>query len=141
MIEVNSQALEDRADTSKASTAKIRVLIAEDHPVMRYTLCSVLKQYPEVEIVGEAINGEDAVLKAEELRPAIVLMDINMPKLDGITATRRIKAMSNRISVLGLSVDGERYSIDAMLRAGAVAVVPKERAVDDLYGAIQRASA
>jgi DNA-binding NarL/FixJ family response regulator len=141
MIEVNSQALEDRADTSKASTAKIRVLIAEDHPVMRYTLCSVLKQYPEVEIVGEAINGEDAVLKAEELRPAIVLMDINMPKLDGITATRRIKAMSNRISVLGLSVDGEQYSIDAMLRAGAVAVVPKERAVDDLYGAIQRASA
>jgi DNA-binding NarL/FixJ family response regulator len=141
MIEVNLQALQDRADTSKASAAKIRVLIAEDHPVMRYTLCSVLKQYPEVEIVGEAINGEDAVLKAEELRPAIVLMDINMPKLDGITATRRIKAMSNRISVLGLSVDGERYSIDAMLRAGAVAVVPKERAVDDLYGAIQRASA
>jgi DNA-binding NarL/FixJ family response regulator len=141
MIELNVQALQDRADTSKASAAKIRVLIAEDHPIMRYTLCSVLKQYPEVEIVGEAINGEDAVLKAEELRPAIVLMDINMPKLDGIAATQRIKAMSNRISVLGLSVDGEHYSIDAMLRAGAVAVVPKERAVEDLYGAIQRASA
>jgi|SRR5688572_7303607 DNA-binding NarL/FixJ family response regulator len=140
MIEVNSQAI-DRVGRSKMSAAKIRVLIAEDHSVMRYTLCSVLRQYPEIEIVGEATNGEDAVSRAEELQPAIVLMDINMPRLDGITATRRIKANSSQIAVLGLSVDGEPSSIDAMLRAGAVAVVPKERAIEDLYEAIQRASA
>jgi DNA-binding NarL/FixJ family response regulator len=115
--------------------------MAEDHPVMRYTLRSVLKQYAEIEVVGEATNGEDAVVKAEELQPEIVLMDINMPKLDGIAATQRIKANPSRIAVLGLSADGESDSRDAMLRAGAVAVILKERAVEDLYCAIQRAIA
>ena len=81
---------------SMAAAAKIRVLIAEDHTVMRYTLRSVLTLYPDIEIVGEATNGEEAVLRAEELQPAIVLMDINMPKLDGIAATRCIKANSSR---------------------------------------------
>jgi DNA-binding NarL/FixJ family response regulator len=140
MIQINSQST-GQVGRSMASAPKIRILIAEDHTVMRYTLTSVLKLYPEIEIVGEATNGEDAVLKAEELQPAIVLMDINMPELDGIAATQRIKANSSRIAVIGLSVDSERYSRDAMLRAGAVAVVPKERATEDLYDAIQRAMA
>jgi DNA-binding NarL/FixJ family response regulator len=122
-----------------ASGTKIRLLIAEDHPVMRYTLRSVLKQYEEIEIVGEATNGEDAVLFAEALQPEIVLMDINMPKLDGIAATQRITASCSRMAVIGLSVDGEGHSVGDMLRAGAVAVVPKERAIEDLYEAIQRA--
>jgi DNA-binding NarL/FixJ family response regulator len=124
-----------------ASGTTIRLLIAEDHTIMRSTLCSVLKQYADIEIVGEATNGEEAILRSEELQPAIVLMDINMPKLDGIEATRRIKVKSSRIVVLGLSVHGDGYSIDAMLKAGAVAVVPKERAPEDLYDAIQRAMA
>ena len=118
-----------------------RVLIAEDHTIMRDTLRSVLEQYSDIEIVGEATNGEDAVLMAEQLQPSIVLMDINMPKLDGIGATKRIKANSSRIAVLGLSVHGEGHSIDAMLRAGALAVVAKERATEELYHAIQQAIA
>ena len=124
---------------SMATATNIRLLIAEDHAALRYALRSVLEQYPEIEIVGEAANGEDAVMMADELQPAIVLMDINMPKLDGITATRRIKANSSRMAVLGLSAHGEGHSIDGMLKAGAVAVVPKERATEDLYEAIQRA--
>jgi DNA-binding NarL/FixJ family response regulator len=92
-----------QAVRSMATGTKIRLLIAEDHAALRYTLRSVLEQYPELEIVGEAANGEDAVMMADELQPAIVLMDINMPKLDGITATRRIKANSSRMAVLGLS--------------------------------------
>ena len=63
MIEADSQATE-QVGRSTVSAATIRLLIAEDHPVMRYTLCSVLKQYPDIEIVGEATNGEDAVLRA-----------------------------------------------------------------------------
>lgn len=125
-------------DTSRPSRATIRVLIAEDHTALRYTLRSVLKGYSDIEIIGEAINGEDAVLKAETLQPEIVLMDINMPILDGIAATRRIKAHSSGITVLGLSVH-EGDAIDAMLKAGAVSVVAKERAFEDLYDAIQRA--
>lgn len=124
-----------------AAASKIRVVIAEDHTIMRYTLRSILKHYPEIEIVGEATDGEDAVAKAKELRPAIMLMDINMPRLDGIAATRRITENSNRVSVIGLSVDAEACSVDAMMRAGAAAVVPKERAAEDLYDAIHRASA
>ncbi len=121
--------------------AKIRVLIADDHPVMRYTLRSVLKQYSEIEVVGEATNGEEVVVRVEELQPSIVLMDINMPRLDGTAATRRIKANSRRISVIGLSVYAERESVDAMLSAGADAVLLKERATEDLYDAIQRSIA
>ena len=122
-----------------ASATRIRLLLAEDHTVVRYMLRGVLKQYSDIDIVGEATNGEDAVLMADKLQPAIVLMDINMPKLDGIEATQRIKANSSRIAILGLSVHGEGYTTDAMLRAGAIAVVLKDRAVEDLYNAIKRA--
>jgi DNA-binding NarL/FixJ family response regulator len=123
------------------SSAKIRVLIAEDHTVLRYTLRSVLKGYSDIEIVGEAANGEEAVLKAELLQPEIVLMDINMPRVDGIAATRRIESNSSKTIVLGLSVHGEGEAIAAMLEAGAVSVLPKERAFEDLYPAIQHAIA
>jgi DNA-binding NarL/FixJ family response regulator len=108
---------------------------------MRYTLRSVLRDYSDIEIVGEATDGEDAIAKAEQLRPAIVLMDINMPRLDGIAATRRITGNLTQVFVIGLSVDAGGHSVEAMRRAGAVAVVPKERAVDDLYDAIHRAVA
>ena len=70
------------------------------------------------------------MLRAEELQPAIILRDINMPDLDGIAATQCIKANSSRIAVTGLSVDSERYSKDAMLRAGAVEVVAKDKATE-----------
>jgi DNA-binding NarL/FixJ family response regulator len=122
-----------------ASATRIRLLLADDHTVLRYMLRGILKQYPDIDIVGEATNGEDAVLMADKLQPAIVLMDINMPKLDGIEATQRIKANSSGIAILGLSVHGEGYATDAMLRAGASAVVLKERAIEDLYDAIHRA--
>jgi DNA-binding NarL/FixJ family response regulator len=124
-----------------ASATRIRLLLADDHTVLRYMLRGILEQFPEIDIVGEATNGEDAVLMADKLQPAIVLMDISMPKLDGIVATQRIKANSSGIAILGLSVHGEGYATDAMLRSGAVAVISKERAIEDLYDAIQRAIA
>jgi DNA-binding NarL/FixJ family response regulator len=131
----------DESGSTVANGGTIAVLIAEDHPIMRYTLRSVLKQFPGIEIVGEATNGEEAVLRAEEFQPAVVLMDINMPKLDGIAATQRIKANASSIAVIGLSFSGEEHLVDAMLKAGAVAVVQKEKALEHLYDAIQRAIA
>jgi len=120
---------------------KIRVLIVDDHVMVRQGLRAVLQSYPNIEVVGEAGNGEEAILSVARLQPTIVLMDIGMPTLDGIGATRLIKTQYPQMAVLGLSVNAPSYQVDAMLKAGAFEVVTKEKAVDELYSAIQRATA
>jgi len=119
----------------------IRVLLVDDHAMMRQGLRSALKEYSNIEIVGEASDGEQAVSYAARLQPAVVVMDLNMSKMDGITATRLIKAQFPQIAVIGLSVMRKDYAWYAMERAGAFQVIPKENAVLDLYAAIQRAVA
>jgi DNA-binding NarL/FixJ family response regulator len=91
--------------------------------------------------VGEAGNGEEAILSVAKLQPTIVIMDLAMPNLDGIGATKLIRTQYPEIAILGLSVNAPSYQVDAMLKAGAFEVVTKERAVDELYSAIQRAIA
>jgi DNA-binding NarL/FixJ family response regulator len=120
---------------------KIRVLIVDDHVMVRQGLRAVLQSYPNIEVVGEAGNGEEAILSAAKLRPSIVVMDIGMPTLDGIGATRLIKTQYPQMAVVGLSVNAPTYHVDAMLKAGAFEVLTKEKAVDELYSAIQRATA
>jgi DNA-binding NarL/FixJ family response regulator len=124
-----------------AGTGKIRLLIVEDNAAYRHAIREILEQHPTLEIVGEAADGEAAIIRAAELQPTIVLMDINMPKLDGIAATRRIKANHKNMTVIGLSVHAEGYYLDAMLNAGAAELLPKEKASDHLYAAIERATA
>ena len=119
----------------------IRILLVDDHTMVREGLRSVLATYPNVEIVGEAGDGEAAIQMVTKLRPAVVLMDINLPKIDGITATRFIKTNYPNIAVIGFSMTVHSYSEDAMLKAGAFEVLPKDKAVHDLYSAIQRAVA
>src|SRR5689334_24899492 len=122
-----------------ASGKQIRLLIADDNAVYRHALREILEAHPSLQVVGEATDVEDAILRAEELRPAIVLMDINMPKLNGIAATRRIKADHESMTVIGLSVHTDRDYVDAMFDAGAVALLSKEKATEDLYAVIERA--
>jgi len=124
-----------------SAAQKIRVVIVDDHVMVRQGLRAVLQSYPNIEVVGEAGNGEEAVLIAAKLQPTIVVMDIGMPNLDGIAATRLIRTQYPQISVVGLSVNAPSYHVDAMLKAGAFEVLTKEKAVDELYGAIQRATA
>ena len=124
-----------------ASAGKIRLLIAEDNAVYRHALRKILEAHPNLEVVGEATDGEDAILRAEELKPTIILMDINMPRLNGIAATRRIKENHDSMTVIGLSVHTERDFVDAMLDAGAVALLSKDMASEELYPAIERAMA
>jgi DNA-binding NarL/FixJ family response regulator len=124
-----------------AVAQKIRVLIVDDHVMVRQGLRAVLQAYPNIEVVGEAGNGEEAMLGAAKLQPTIVVMDIGMPSLDGIGATRLIKTQYPQIAVIGLSVNAPSYHVDAMLKAGAFEVLTKEKAVDELYSAIQRATA
>ena len=117
--------------------ARIRVLLVDDHAMVRQGLRSVLDSYADIEVVGEAWNGEEAVALVERLQPAIVLMDINMPKMNGIDATIRIKARYPHTIVIGLSVNAGGANEEAMRNVGAAMLLTKEAAVDELYRAIQ----
>ena len=119
----------------------IRFLIVDDHAMVRQGLRAVLQSYPNIEVVGEAANGEEGVSSVQKLQPAVIVMDIGMPNLDGIGATRMIKMQYPQIAVVGLSVNAPSFHVDAMLKAGAFEVLTKEKAVDELYSAIQRAIA
>lgn len=121
--------------------AVIRVLLVDDHAMMRQGLRSVLEAYADVHIVGEARDGEEAIVSVREHQPSIVVMDINMPKMNGIDATVRIKAAYPGIKVIGLSVNADEPNQRAMLQAGADLLLTKEAAVDELYRAIQQSLA
>ena len=120
---------------------KIRVLIVDDHAMFRQVVRSILQPYPNLEVVGEASDGDEAVVSVGQLKPAVVLMDINMQKMDGVTAARLIKVQYPEVAVLGLSAKAKHYDVYAMQKAGAFEVLSKEQSVQELYAAIQRAVA
>jgi DNA-binding NarL/FixJ family response regulator len=124
-----------------AKAQLIRILLVDDHTMIAQGLRSVLNQYPNIDVVGHAADGEAACRMVASLKPAVVLMDINLPKMDGITATRFIKTNHPDIAVVGFSMTVHSYSEHAMLKAGAFEVLSKDKAVHDLYSAIQRAVA
>jgi NO-binding membrane sensor protein with MHYT domain/CheY-like chemotaxis protein len=128
-------------DLRKALGAKgtIQVVLVDDHAMMRQGLRSVLEGYPDVQIVAEAADGVEAVRAVDQFQPAVVIMDINMPKMNGIEATGRIKAKYPSLHVIGLSVNTGGDNYEAMLKAGAYVLLPKEAAVEQLYGVIQKA--
>jgi signal transduction histidine kinase/ActR/RegA family two-component response regulator len=115
------------------ASARIRVLLVDDHAMVREGLRSVLESYADVEIVGEASNGADALQMVENLRPSLVVMDINMPTMNGIEATAHISRTYPEILVIGLSVNATGNNVQAMLQAGAVLLLTKEAAVNELY--------
>ncbi|ALA59158.1 response regulator [Nitrospira moscoviensis] len=115
----------------------IRVLLVDDHAMVRQGLRSLLELYPDFEVAGEASNGEEALELVRELSPAVVVMDINMPKLNGIEATARIKKMYPHIVVVGLSVNASDQNRQAMTAAGATTLITKEAAVEQLYEEIK----
>jgi PAS domain S-box-containing protein len=117
-------------------SAAIRVLLVDDHAMVRQGLRSMLESYSGVEIVGEACNGEEALAFVERLQPTVVLMDINMPKMNGIEATAEITSRYPAIVVIGLSVNADGVNELAMKNAGAVTLLTKEAAVDELYRTI-----
>jgi DNA-binding NarL/FixJ family response regulator len=111
----------------------IRVLLVDDHAMVRQGLRSILSTYPDFEIVGEACNGEEALRHVQTLSPSVVVMDINMPKVNGIEATARIKRAYPHIVVVGLSVNASDENRQAMTAAGATMLLTKEAAVEQLY--------
>jgi DNA-binding NarL/FixJ family response regulator len=121
---------------SAESAKPIRVLLVDDHAMVRQGLRSVLDGYADIEVVGEASNGEEAVFMTKRLHPSLVLMDINMPRMNGVDATAHIKARHPEIVVIGLSIQVGHESHLAMLKAGATRLLTKEAAVEQLHHAI-----
>jgi len=120
--------------------ANIRVLIVDDHTLFRESLRSLLKAAGGIEIVGEAENGIEAVRKAVQLRPDVVLMDIAMPNLNGLQATQKIKRENPSVKVLILTMyETEQYIIE-MLHSGASGYILKRAAARELVSAIQAVS-
>ena len=118
--------------------ANCRVLLVDDHAMVRQGLRCVLDAYADIQAVGEARDGSEAVHLVGELRPRVVVMDINMPRMNGIEATVRIKTLRPETIVIGISVNTGHDTHMAMKQAGAVALLTKEAAVDDLYAVIRR---
>lgn len=121
--------------------SKVRVLLVDDQPSVRRTLWHILQSYPNIEVVGEASDGDEAVASVGTLQPAIVVMDVKMNKMDGITAARLIKTQYPDVLVLGYSAELKDYEVNAMRQAGAFEVLRKEETMKHLYPAIQRALA
>jgi DNA-binding NarL/FixJ family response regulator len=103
-------------------------------------LHAALEGYEELTIIGEAENGEAAVAAVSHLRPHVVLMDINMPRKNGIEATAEIKANYPQTEIIGLSVNASPENEKLILKAGACMLLSKETGVDELYNAIQSAA-
>ena len=119
----------------------IRVLLVDDDAMVRHGLRSALEVYPCLEVVGEASDGEEAVASVEKAQPTVVVIDIIMPKMDGIAATRLIKIRHPQIAIIGITHEPKDYTSYSMKKAGASEVVDKMNAVVGLYNAIQRAVA
>ena len=118
---------------------KIRVLIADDVAATRENICKLMEFHPEIEIVGQAGTGGEAVNQARVLRPDIVLMDINMPEMDGITATERLSFDVPETSIIIMSVQGEQEYLRRAMMAGAKNYLTKPFTSDELVGAIKQA--
>jgi two-component system, NarL family, response regulator NreC len=116
---------------------KIKVLLADDHAMMRGGLRMLLEQHAELAVVGEAEDGRETVRLAKKLSPDVVVMDIAMPDMNGIEATRQIFADRPGAKVIALSMHSDRHFVSEMLKAGATAYLLKQCAVDELITAIK----
>jgi DNA-binding NarL/FixJ family response regulator len=125
------------ADTASLPKAAIRVLLVDDHQVVRRGLRTFLEIQDDIEVVGEASDGEEGVARAEELRPDVVLMDIKMPGMDGIEALRKLRELANPAKVLVVTSFTEQRTVVPALRAGASGYVYKDVDPGALAGAIR----
>jgi PAS domain S-box-containing protein len=118
-------------------SSKVRILLADDHAVMRQGLSNILNEKEDFEIVGEAVNGREAVRLAKELNPDIILMDVSMPEMDGIEATMHISKVLSHTRIIGLSMHDDDETRDRMINAGASAYMYKASQAEELIEVIR----
>ena len=120
---------------------EIRLVLADDHAVVRSGTRELLEQEQDLKIVGEASNGEEAVRLAQEMQPDVLVMDVRMPKMSGVEATRRIKAESPDVKVLVLTAHDDDEYVFALLQAGANGYLLKTAEIEELVRAIRTVAA
>ena len=120
---------------------RIRLILADDHAMVRAGTRELLERQPDLHIVGEAVDGEEAVRLTEELQPDVVVMDVRMPKMSGVEATRRIKAENPEVRVLVLTAHDDDEYVFALLQAGANGYLLKTAEIDELVKAIRAVAA
>ena len=118
----------------------VRVLLVDDHAVVRQGLRLFLGLDEQIEVVGEAANGEEALAQAEELRPAVVVMDLMMPVMDGIAATRELRRRLPGTEVIALTSTLEEHKVNGAIEAGAISYMLKDASSDALAEAIHAAA-
>ena len=116
---------------------KIKVALADDHTIIRQGLNAMLQSQSDIQIIGEASDGQMAVELTEELHPDVILMDVRMPRMNGIEATRRIVSDHPDARVIGFTLNMEENIADAMREAGAVACLSKSDPIDRLLETIR----
>ncbi len=116
---------------------KIKILIVDDHAILRDGIRALLSLYEDIEIVGEASEGKEAIDKAQELSPDVVIMDIAMPGMDGLEATRRLKKKAPKVKVLALTQHDNKEYVLSIVKAGAAGYVPKKALGSELVTAIK----
>jgi DNA-binding NarL/FixJ family response regulator len=110
-----------------------RILLVDAHTITRAGLRAIVEGYPELSVVGEAINGLEAVAMATTIKPHVILMDVNMPWMNGMEATRHIKNAQPTTIIIGLSDNNSNQMRELMTEAGADGFLPKEAAPVELY--------
>ena len=116
---------------------KTKILLVDDHKILRDGLCSLLKETPDMDVVGEAADGRTAIRLVHDLSPDVVIMDISMPDLNGIDATRRINADYPDVKIVALSMHHDKHFVSEIFKAGASGYLVKDSAFDELENAIR----
>jgi DNA-binding NarL/FixJ family response regulator len=118
----------------------VQILIADDQPVIRYAIKRLLQAHPGFRVVAEALDGEEAVTQAEAMKPHVAILNIAMPKMDGLQAAREIRRLAPKTAVIVLSTHADDQFIEEAHRSGAVAYISKSEAALKLIQAIESAA-
>jgi DNA-binding NarL/FixJ family response regulator len=113
-------------------------LLADDHPIFRQGVAALMKDLPDILVVGEASDGNEAIIAAHSMEPDVVVVDVGMPNLDGLLATRMIKEQMPHVGIIILSISDDEQSITRALEAGALGYLPKQTVANELVTAIRQ---
>ncbi|MCU0913945.1 MAG: response regulator transcription factor [Planctomycetes bacterium] len=130
-------ATRNHSDDPRRPEKRIRVVVADDHEPLRRCVCRLLSEQPHLEVVGQAANGHEAVSLARQLLPDIILMDVNMPRMNGVEATQQITQDFPTVRVLAMSADWNQIQTSLLLRAGAAGCVSKIGDFDTLLRTLE----